>query len=140
MSGLPIFVRNIEACRTLGRPIYTGYSPLNKESSLENQHPAFSFPTEFFISLKVTSSSPQVCESIAYGGISFPVNSTGLRVFVLMKRMMGQRMKIDFEDESRLQLLLVHFLPLNHYTACISLRWRPSRGNTPLETNSDVTG
>jgi hypothetical protein len=37
MSGLPIFVRNIEACRTLGRPIYTGYSPLNKESSLEKQ-------------------------------------------------------------------------------------------------------
>ena len=37
MLGLPIFVRNIEACRTLGRPIYTGYSPLNKESSLENQ-------------------------------------------------------------------------------------------------------
>jgi hypothetical protein len=37
MSGLPIFVRNIEACRTQGRPIYTGYFPLNKGSSLENQ-------------------------------------------------------------------------------------------------------
>jgi hypothetical protein len=37
MSGLLIFVRNIEACRTLGRPIYTGYSPLNKGSSLEKQ-------------------------------------------------------------------------------------------------------
>jgi hypothetical protein len=37
MSDLLIFVRNIEACRTLGRPIYTGYSPLNKGSSLENQ-------------------------------------------------------------------------------------------------------
>jgi hypothetical protein len=38
-TGLsPITVRNIEACRTLGWPIYTGYSPLNKGSSLENQH------------------------------------------------------------------------------------------------------
>jgi hypothetical protein len=37
MSGLLIFVRNIEACRTLGRPIYIGYSLLNKESSLENE-------------------------------------------------------------------------------------------------------
>jgi hypothetical protein len=37
-TGLsPITVRNIEACRTMGRPIYTGYFPLNKESSLENQ-------------------------------------------------------------------------------------------------------
>jgi hypothetical protein len=37
MSDLLIFVRNIEACRTLGGPIYTGYFPLNKRSSLENQ-------------------------------------------------------------------------------------------------------
>jgi hypothetical protein len=37
-TGLsPITVRNIEACRTLGRPINTGYFPLNKGSSLENQ-------------------------------------------------------------------------------------------------------
>jgi hypothetical protein len=28
-------LRNIEAYRTLGRPINTGYFPLNKESSLE---------------------------------------------------------------------------------------------------------
>ena len=37
-TGLsPITVRNIEACRTMGRPIYTGYFPLNKGSSLEKQ-------------------------------------------------------------------------------------------------------
>jgi hypothetical protein len=33
----PITALNIEACRTLGEPINTGYSPLNKGSSLENQ-------------------------------------------------------------------------------------------------------
>jgi len=34
----PITIRNIEACRTIGRPIYTGYFPLNKELSLEKQY------------------------------------------------------------------------------------------------------
>jgi hypothetical protein len=38
-TGLsPITIRNIEACRTIGTPIYTGYFPLNKKSSLEKQH------------------------------------------------------------------------------------------------------
>jgi hypothetical protein len=36
MSDLLISVRNIEACRTLGKPINTGYFPLNKESLLKN--------------------------------------------------------------------------------------------------------
>jgi 5,10-methylenetetrahydrofolate reductase len=38
MSDLLIFGRNIEACRTLRGPIYIGYFPLNKRSSLEKQH------------------------------------------------------------------------------------------------------
>jgi hypothetical protein len=33
----PITIRNIEACKTLGGPINTGYSLLNKGLSLEKQ-------------------------------------------------------------------------------------------------------
>jgi hypothetical protein len=57
-TGLsPITVRNIEACRTLGRPIYTGYFPLNKESSLENQQQ--SFPSQVFLSSIFTVQGPR---------------------------------------------------------------------------------
>jgi hypothetical protein len=59
-TGLsPITVRNIEACRTMGRPIYTGYFPLNKESSLENQQ--MLIPRENRFKLWIYSSIPVLC-------------------------------------------------------------------------------
>jgi hypothetical protein len=56
-TGLsPITVRNIEACRTMGRPIYTGYFPLNKGSSLEKQHFLFLLPLLEIIILSLVRS------------------------------------------------------------------------------------
>src|SRR3569833_322427 len=44
----------------------------------------------FCMSWNVTSSSPQVCDKMAYLGIRSPKNSSMIYVFTLMRRMLGE--------------------------------------------------